>query len=326
MQDTLACLDEGLARKLLAFFGQLHSILEQLDERLHEGPYRLPRQFVTQFRQSSAEQMDQAALLGASQAVVGRVEIADQGACKGFPQDADDDLLAAMAIDEEQGAARVAEAPGPGYLAVDAAAGRIPLDYRPLPEQFEQFLDDGSEQLAAPTQMAQQASPTDGQAEEIMKQVLRLTRGNAEMGAGITGQQARAWTDVGVRQFQITAVLTGSLTGAAAVHMATIAVPLDFGFGHIGDDVILELTGGFEVAGTAMGTLPGNDVVLHKDGAGRRFGAKGTRVLAVFLAAPVRACVLGFRAWMRAFPALPDLLEFVLQLRQPTTQLGVLRS
>ena len=47
--------------------------------------------------------MDQAALFGAVQAVVRRVEIADQRAGKRFSQHPDEDIAAAMAVDQEQG-------------------------------------------------------------------------------------------------------------------------------------------------------------------------------------------------------------------------------
>jgi hypothetical protein len=46
--------------------------------------------------------MDQAALFGAVQAVVRRVEIADQGADKRFTQHPDEDIAPAMAVDQEQ--------------------------------------------------------------------------------------------------------------------------------------------------------------------------------------------------------------------------------
>jgi hypothetical protein len=76
-----------------------------------------------------AEQVDQAALFGAIQAVVSRIEIADQGAGKRLAQNSDDDVSATVAIDEKQGQTRIAKAPGPGGLTVDAPASFIPLDH-----------------------------------------------------------------------------------------------------------------------------------------------------------------------------------------------------
>ena len=89
--------------------------------------------------------MDQAALLGAIQAVVSGVEIADQSAGKRFLQDTDDDIPAAVAVDEEQGQPRVAEAPYPGGLAIDATAGFVLLNHGGLAEQLEKFIDHRSE-------------------------------------------------------------------------------------------------------------------------------------------------------------------------------------
>jgi hypothetical protein len=51
--------------------------LKKFDQRLNERPHRLSGEFLAQPGQL-AEQMDQAALLGAVQAVLRRVEIADQ--------------------------------------------------------------------------------------------------------------------------------------------------------------------------------------------------------------------------------------------------------
>jgi len=70
---------------LVADVDLLNGILKQLDQRLNERPHRLPGEFLTQLRQL-AEQVDQAALFGAVQAVGHRVEIADQGTGERFPQ------------------------------------------------------------------------------------------------------------------------------------------------------------------------------------------------------------------------------------------------
>src|SRR4051812_18847301 len=115
--------------------------------------------------------MDQATLLGTSKAVVSGIEIADQRAGKGLAQDTLNHVATAVFIDEKDGQLRVAETPSPGGLAVDAPARFVPLHDRRLPQAFEQFLDNGFEQGAAPTQMAEQAGPADGQAEEVVQEV-----------------------------------------------------------------------------------------------------------------------------------------------------------
>jgi len=102
-----------------------NGISKQVNERLNERPHRLPGKFLTELGQF-AEQVDQAALFGAIQAVVSRVEITDQRAGKRLAQDSDDDVSTAVAIGQKQGQTRIAEAPGPGGLAVDAPAGFSP--------------------------------------------------------------------------------------------------------------------------------------------------------------------------------------------------------
>src|SRR5262249_43542271 len=253
--------------ELLSVLTQLDGILKQLDQRLNERAHRLPGKFLTQLGQF-AEQVDQAPLFGAVQAVVGRVEIADQSAGKRFPQDPDDDIAATVAVDEEQGQPGIAEAPGPGGLAVDPPARFVSLDHGGLTQQFQEFLDHRGEELAAPAQVTEQAGPADRQAEEVMQQVLGLSQGDAEVGATVARQQAGARADVGARQFQVAAALACLLTAPAAVDVPAVAMPLDSRFRKIGQDVVDELAGGLEITGTAMGTLLWVDVVLDEDGAG----------------------------------------------------------
>src|SRR5208337_5008161 len=68
------------------------------------------------------------------------------------------------------------------------------------------------------------------------------------------------------REFQVPAALAGLLTTTTAVDMATVAMPLDLGFGDISHKVIFELAGRFEILGTAMGTLLRTDVVFGEYG------------------------------------------------------------
>ena len=205
------------------------------------------------------------------------------------PQDTHEDVAAAMAVDEEEGQARVAEAPGPGGLAVDPPAGLVALDHGRLAEQLQEFLDHRGEELAAPAQVTEQAGPADGQAEEVVQQVLGLAQGDAQVGAAVAGQQAGPRADVGAGQFQVAAALAGLLAAPAAVDVAAVAMPLELRFGDIGHEVVVELAGGFEIAAAAMGTLLGMDVVFDEDGAGRRLGSEGARVLAMLLATAVGA-------------------------------------
>src|SRR2546430_1333553 len=76
MQDALPRLGKCLLAELVPILAQLDGVLEQCDERLDEGPYRLPWQLLTQLCQL-AEQVDQTTLLGTIQAVVDGIETAD---------------------------------------------------------------------------------------------------------------------------------------------------------------------------------------------------------------------------------------------------------
>jgi len=90
--------------------------------------------------------------------------------------------------------------------------------------------------------------------------------------------------------------------------------------------VVFELAGRFEIARTTMGALLGMNVVLGKDSAGWGLRAKAPWVLTVFLATPVRAGPVGIvAAFVCLLLALVNLLEFVLQLPQPTPQFSVFR-
>ena len=103
-------------------------------------------------------------------------------------------------------------------------------------------------------------------------------------------------------------------------------MPLDLGLRDIGNKMVFELAGRFEIAGTAMRTLLGVDVVFDEVGLWWRLGPEGPGVFAMFLATVVRARVFGNLVTVAgASAALADLFEFVLQLRQPTAQIGVLR-
>jgi hypothetical protein len=92
---------EGGGVEFLPVLAQLDGISKQVDERLNNRPHRLPIELLAQHGQL-AEQVDQAALPGAIQAVVRRVEVADQGADKRFSQHPDEDIAAAMAVNQEQ--------------------------------------------------------------------------------------------------------------------------------------------------------------------------------------------------------------------------------
>jgi hypothetical protein len=125
IDDPLVGLVELRGAELVSILAQLDGIAEQVDERLNERPHRLPGEFLAQLGQL-AEQVDQAPLLGAIQAVVRRVEVADQAAGERFSQDPDEDIATTMAVDEEQRQPGISEAPSPGGLAVDPPAGLVP--------------------------------------------------------------------------------------------------------------------------------------------------------------------------------------------------------
>ena len=123
------------------------------------------------------------------------------------------------------------------------------------------------------------------------------------MGPAVAGEQAGARADVPARQLQFAAPLAGPLAAPAAVDVPPVAMPLEFRFGEIGDDVVIELAGGFEVVSAAMGALLRADVVFDEDGAGRRLGSEGTGMLTVLLASAVGARAVGFVArWEGRLP------------------------
>jgi hypothetical protein len=121
---------------------------------------------------------------------------------------------------------------------------------------------------------------------------------------------------VGARQFQVAAALAGLLAAPTAVDVPTVTMPLEFGFGEIGHEVVLELTGGFEIAGAAMRALHRTDVVFDEDGGGRGLRSEKPGMLAVFLAAVIGGGRVGVvTAIGGALAALADVLKLVLDLR-----------
>src|SRR5260370_4257827 len=174
--------------------------------------------------------------------------------------------------------------------------------------------------------MTEQTGPTNSQAEEVVEQVLGLAQGDAEMSAAIAGQQAGRGPDVGAGQCHVAATLAGLLTVPAAVDVAAVAMPFDLRFRDIGDEMVLEDAGGFEVGRAAMGTLCGMDVVLDERQARRWLVPDITGVLAMLLAPAVGwRSGLGGAFRLGTVAALGDPLELVLQLRQAAPEFGVLR-
>jgi len=130
----------------------------------------------------------------------------------------------------------------------------------------------------------------------------------------------RAW------EFQVSPALAGLPTATTAVDMTAKTLPLDLGFRDISHKVIFELAGRFQIAGAAMGALLRVDIVFHELGVGWWFRPEGSGVLAMLLASVIRTGTFGVVvAIARTFAALVDSLEFVFQLRQATTQFGILR-
>ena len=117
--------------------------------------------------------------------------------------------------------------------------------------------------------------------------MLGLAERDAQMGAGVAGQQARSRSDVGAGQLQLAATLADLLATAATIDMPAVAMPFDLGFGNIGHDMVVELARGFEVAAAAMGALLGMHVVFDERRVRRRLGAKAARMQAEFLAATI---------------------------------------
>jgi hypothetical protein len=107
--------------------------------------------------------------------------------------------------------------------------------------------------------------------------------------------------------------------------MTAIAMPLDLGFRNISHKVIFELAGRFKILCAAMGALLRMNVVFDEFGAWWGPGPKAPRVLTVFLATPIRATFGVLAAFVCVFLARVNLLEFVLQLLQPTPQFSVFR-
>jgi hypothetical protein len=130
----------------------------------------------------------------------------------------------------------------------------------------------------------------------------------------------RAW------EFQVSPALAGLPTATTAVDMTAKTLPLDLGFRDISHKVIFKLAGRFEIAGAAMGTLLRVDVVFHELGVGRWLRSEEPGVLAMLLAAVIDTGTFGVVvALARTLAALVDSLQFVFQLRQATTQFGILR-
>lgn len=325
IEDLPMRLVEGCRSQLRPVFAQLDRVLEQRHERLDEGPDRGRGKFLPQLGQFP-QQMHQAALLGTFQAVVGRIEIADQRASERFPQNADDDFAVAMPVDQEQRQRRVAEAPHPGGLAVDSPAGFVRLDDRRVSQFLEQLFDDRLEQRPAPSQMAEQPGATDRQAEEVVQQIPRLPQRNAQMGAAVAGEQTRPRSDVRSRQFQIAASLT-RLAAVATFHdMPSKAMPFQLRFRDVGDDVIFELASRLEIVAAAVLTRRRMHVMLDEGGIRRRLRTKGARMPPMFLEPAVSRRPLPRRPLSRrALPPLQDRLQLMLQLRDPPPQFGVLR-
>ena len=144
------------------------------------------------------------------------------------------------------------------------------------------------------------------------------------MGAAIAGQQTRARANVGAGQFQVATPLARSGTGAAAMHVPAITMPFELGLGDIGDNVVVALSGRFEVVATAMRAVLGMNVVLDELGVRGRFRSEGAGMLAMLLPAAVVGSTLPRRAFgLGALAALQEGLDLMLELRDPLAQRGI---
>jgi len=131
---------------------------------------------------------------------------------------------------------------------------------------------------------------------------------------------------VGAGEFEIAATLTRSLTAAALVDVAAIAMPFELRFGNVGDDVLFEFAGGFKIGTAAMRALLGMNIVLDEDGPWRWLGAKDAGMLAMLLAPPILGSSLSGRPLIGgALAALEKCLHLMFELRNPSPQLSVFR-
>ena len=180
--------------------------------------------------------------------------------------------------------------------------------------------------MTTPAEVAEQAGPADGQPKEVVEQVASLAQGDSQVGPAVAGEQAGARADVRAGQFQVAAALASPLTAPAAVDVPSVPMPLEFGLGEIGDEVVLELAGGFELVSAAMGALLRADVVFDEGGAGWGLGAEGAGMLTMLLAPAVGARAVGLVAAVGRAPAAPqDVLELGLDLGQLAAPVRVLR-
>jgi hypothetical protein len=174
--------------------------------------------------------------------------------------------------------------------------------------------------------MAKQSSSAHGEAEEIVQEIAGFAKRDAQVSAAIAGEQACAGPDVGAGQFEIATSLAGTLTVAATMNVAAIAMPFELGFRDVGDDVVVEFPRIFEVGTTAMVALLRMYFVFDELGVGRRIGTKDAGMFAMFFAAMIVGrplARLGFG--LGPFASLEEGLELVFELRDPLAQLGVLR-
>src|SRR5580692_8063023 len=156
--------------------------------------------------------------------------------------------------------------------------------------------------------MPEQAGPADCEAEIVVEQVLGLAEGDTEVSAGVTRQQTRSRADVGTGEFQVTTALAGMLTTTAAINVPAVAMPLDLGFGNIGDDMVLESPCRFEIVAATMAAFLGTNLVFDENGAGWRLGPERTWMLAMLLTPAVVVALFAVGPSARLFAALADVL------------------
>ncbi len=108
------------------------------------------------------------------------------------------------------------------------------------------------------------------------------------------------------------------------MHVPAIAMPFELGLRNVGDDVVFELSGRFQLGAAAMRTLLGMNVVLDEGGAGGRFLSEDAGMLAMRLPASIVGRALPWWAFgLGAFVALQEGLDLMLELRDPLVQLGI---
>ncbi len=317
--DRLARTAEGPLAHRLPPFAQFDGIGQQVHHGLDVVLDAVWRQLFAKLVQLP-QQVRQAPLLAAVQAVVGGIEIRHQDARQRVAQGLLDDLAAAAVVDQVDGQFGVGKAPRPDVFAVDPPARLVRVHHRRLPQKLQELLHDGIEQRRAPPQVPQRAGTAQVQPKQLVQQGRGLAQRNAQMRAGVAIEQPHPRPDVRARQLQVAAALAGRLAVFAAADVPPIPVHFDLRLGNVFLIVIFELAGPFQLRAPAHGTVLRLDVVMD-DVLFRHFREVDlplrTGMLAMLLRPPVNAGLgLRLRVGLGTVVLAPP-LQLRLQLLDP---------